>query len=88
MNDPKRRETSSTKKLFTTEEISHALKISRVTISKKAKQLKLDLKREKFNLVVVRYQWSKQHIRLLIESLKGEARREHLLQEAAEKGLI
>lgn len=73
---------------LSSQEVSRLLGISRVTISTKAKQLGLDLKREKFKLEVVRYCWSKEHIRRLIASLKGQTRREHLSSLAKEKGLI
>lgn len=69
-------------------EVSRLLGISRVTISKKAKQLKLDLGRETFKLEVVRYRWSKRHIKKLIESFRGRTKREYLTQLAKEKGLL
>ncbi len=83
-----KRQGSSSTELFSTAEISRKLGISRVTISKKIKQLNLDLKREKFRLEVVRYRWSKKHIKKLIESLKGAARRQDYLDKAIDKGLI
>ena len=73
---------------FSSQEVADLLGISRVTVSRRARLLGQDLKREKFTLEVFRYRWSKKHIATLIESLKGKIKKEQLRTLAKEKGLI
>lgn len=73
---------------FTTEEVCEALQITRMTVSRKIKQLRLDLKKEKITIQVIKYHWSKTHIKKLIDSIFSSRRREEMLALAKEKGLI